>query len=173
MAAFLRSLFPRLPFATSAVASRPATTSVKAPAMAMTWAATTNSAAAAPLPQTRPLHTTSPLSRGQPGGKEKMKGNKRKKKENLPDPRIKNIRLSTSQRVPAPLRFARSRYMRHWTIHRAWLLYQRQVREAKDRELERYVGAFPCLCLAGGHLLGVFCGARALFSFSFHPTLRR
>jgi large subunit ribosomal protein L40 len=32
---------------------------------------------------------------------------------------------------------ARNRYLRHWTIHRAWLLRERKVREARLRELTR------------------------------------
>jgi large subunit ribosomal protein L40 len=32
---------------------------------------------------------------------------------------------------------ARNRYLRHWTIHRAWLLHQRKTREAHERELMR------------------------------------
>lgn len=40
--------------------------------------------------------------------------------------------------VPSPLRFGRNRHLRHWTIHRAWQLFQRQQRENKDKELNRY-----------------------------------
>ncbi len=39
--------------------------------------------------------------------------------------------------TPRPLRFSRLRALRHWTIHRAWLLHQRHLRESHERELER------------------------------------
>ncbi|KMU84984.1 hypothetical protein CIHG_02767 [Coccidioides immitis H538.4] len=38
--------------------------------------------------------------------------------------------------TPRPLRFSRDRYLRHWTIHRAWNLYQAKRRAARDLELE-------------------------------------
>lgn len=39
--------------------------------------------------------------------------------------------------APPPLRMARLRYLRHWTIHRAWLLFRRQQREAGIKERQR------------------------------------
>ncbi|KAI5865129.1 hypothetical protein GGS23DRAFT_557821 [Durotheca rogersii] len=39
--------------------------------------------------------------------------------------------------VPAPLRFARNRALRHWTIHRAWQLFQRNERVRQEYELQR------------------------------------
>lgn len=38
---------------------------------------------------------------------------------------------------PAPLRMARNRALRHWTIHRAWMLFQRRQRESKEKEMYR------------------------------------
>lgn len=75
------------------------------------------------------------LSKGGAGNKKK----KRKGKGDEPDPRIINLKLSIPRKVPAPLRFARNRALRHWTIHRAWLLYQRKEREREERELMRLV----------------------------------
>jgi large subunit ribosomal protein L40 len=49
---------------------------------------------------------------------------------------------------PAPLRMARNRALRHWTIHRAWLLLRRQQREAKDRELYRMYQGMSNACEA-------------------------
>ncbi|ORY62436.1 uncharacterized protein BCR38DRAFT_346844 [Pseudomassariella vexata] len=79
--------------------------------------------------------------------KEKSKGKKKKKnKGDEPDPRIRNIKLSISRRVPAPLRFARNRALRHWTIHRAWLLFQRKEREREQRELMRTYQSMSNAC---------------------------
>ncbi|KAI0020527.1 hypothetical protein F4780DRAFT_741807 [Xylariomycetidae sp. FL0641] len=53
------------------------------------------------------------------------------------DPRIKNLKMAMPRSLPPPLRFARNRHLRHWTIHRAWLLFQRKERERRAHELER------------------------------------
>ena len=71
------------------------------------------------------------------GGKGQKNSKKRKQGANGPDPRIRNLKMSMSRAVPAPLRFARNRALRHWTIHRAWMLYQRKERERQTHELER------------------------------------
>jgi hypothetical protein len=39
--------------------------------------------------------------------------------------------------TPRPLRFSRTRYLRHWTIHRAWSLFTSSLRTSRERELER------------------------------------
>jgi large subunit ribosomal protein L40 len=41
---------------------------------------------------------------------------------------------------------ARNRALRHWTIHRAWLLFQRQQREAKEKELHRMYQSMRSAC---------------------------
>ncbi|EQB45533.1 hypothetical protein CGLO_15584 [Colletotrichum gloeosporioides Cg-14] len=51
--------------------------------------------------------------------------------------KILNLKQHLFARAPPPLRMARNRHLRHWTIHRAWLLLQRQQREARERELYR------------------------------------
>ncbi|KAK2053808.1 hypothetical protein LY76DRAFT_597520 [Colletotrichum caudatum] len=51
--------------------------------------------------------------------------------------RVANIRQHLFAQAPPPLRMARNRHLRHWTIHRAWLLLQRQHREAREAELLR------------------------------------
>jgi large subunit ribosomal protein L40 len=68
------------------------------------------------------------------------KGNVQKK-----DPRITLIRYHLQHpKTPRPLRLSRMRGLRHWTIHRAWMLYQRNLKEKEGLELERYVF---CNCL--------------------------
>jgi large subunit ribosomal protein L40 len=71
------------------------------------------------------------------GGKGQKGSKKRKQGDSGPDPRIRNLKMSMPRAVPAPLRFARNRALRHWTIHRAWMLYQRKERERQAHELER------------------------------------
>ncbi|WYZ42677.1 hypothetical protein EsH8_VI_000376 [Colletotrichum jinshuiense] len=51
--------------------------------------------------------------------------------------RVANIRQQLFAQAPPPLRMARNRHLRHWTIHRAWLLLQRQQREEREKELYR------------------------------------
>ncbi|TDZ67605.1 hypothetical protein CTRI78_v002824 [Colletotrichum trifolii] len=59
--------------------------------------------------------------------------------QNTPDyvQKVLNLRQHLHARAPPPLRMARNRHLRHWTIHRAWLLLQRQQREAREKELYR------------------------------------
>ncbi|KAJ4403504.1 hypothetical protein N0V85_005088 [Neurospora sp. IMI 360204] len=70
---------------------------------------------------------------GQKAGAKKSKGPKQV------DPRIINIlrhfAVLSPKRIPPPLRFGRNRYLRHWAIHRAWLLWRRQQREQRERIL--------------------------------------
>lgn len=51
--------------------------------------------------------------------------------------RLAVIRGNLHGFAPPPLRMARNRYLRHWTIHRAWQLHQRKLRESHERELMR------------------------------------
>ncbi|KAJ5132774.1 hypothetical protein N7448_006932 [Penicillium atrosanguineum] len=48
--------------------------------------------------------------------------------------------------TPRPLRFSRNRYLRHWTIHRAWQLFQAKQRSAHELELERQYQAMQSAC---------------------------
>lgn len=79
-----------------------------------------------------PFTTTAPIS-ARPG-----KGSAPKT-----DPRITLIRYHMQHpKTPRPLRFSRMRALRHWTIHRAWLLFRRKQRDAERLELERSVCTF-------------------------------
>ncbi|KAK1780073.1 hypothetical protein QBC45DRAFT_450403 [Copromyces sp. CBS 386.78] len=66
-------------------------------------------------------------------------GSKKKGGPKQADPRIINIlrhfAVLSPKRIPPPLRFGRNRYLRHWTIHRGWLLFRRQQREQRERIL--------------------------------------
>ncbi|KAI5925379.1 hypothetical protein F4810DRAFT_708765 [Camillea tinctor] len=77
----------------------------------------------------------------------KKKGKKKKKgKGEERDPRIVNLKSSMPRVVPAPLRFARNRALRHWTIHRAWQLFQNKERQRRNHELERMYQSMHNAC---------------------------
>ncbi|KAI1105201.1 hypothetical protein F4804DRAFT_305043 [Jackrogersella minutella] len=145
-----RCLFTRLQSTSSCSRLLPSS-----PLLPSTRAAAAIATTPAPFQRTtmcRPMHTTAPrdakgpkftghakgISRGPRDGKTKGK-KKGKGKGEGPDPRILNLKISMPRAVPAPLRFARNRALRHWTIHRAWLLYLRKEKEREAHELERYV----------------------------------
>ncbi|GFF44157.1 54S ribosomal protein L28, mitochondrial [Aspergillus udagawae] len=72
-----------------------------------------------------------------------------KRSKNAPrgDKRITLIRYFLWHPLtPRPLRFSRTRYLRHWTIHRAWQLYQAQQRRARQLELQRQWQAMYAAC---------------------------
>ena len=48
--------------------------------------------------------------------------------------------------MPRPLKFSRTRYLRHWTIHRAWQLYRHTVKRKRQLELERQYNAMAAAC---------------------------
>ncbi|KAI0882818.1 uncharacterized protein GGS22DRAFT_168872 [Annulohypoxylon maeteangense] len=147
----LRSLFARLPSRTP-LTNIPLRTSPLPPtrSTAITLPSLTTSC--------QMLHTTSPQnakpnspkskskSKGQGGGRTTRRGKRGKGKGEGPDPRIVNLKSSMPRAVPAPLRFARNRALRHWTIHRAWLLYQRKERVREERELERMYNSMNTAC---------------------------
>ncbi|KAG9230681.1 hypothetical protein BJ875DRAFT_471493 [Amylocarpus encephaloides] len=73
----------------------------------------------------RQFTTTSPLH-AKPSGKDKA------------DPRISLIRYHLQHpKTPRPLKLSRMRALRHWTIHRAWMLARRTRQEGEERELKR------------------------------------
>ncbi|KAI1651498.1 uncharacterized protein F4817DRAFT_133258 [Daldinia loculata] len=153
-----RGLFTRLPSTT------PLSSLFHGPSSSRTVAATAVAACSSPFfstPASRQIHTTPPRnarigggkgssakgsggkgSGGKGSGKKKRKGGKGEG----PDPRIMNLKASMPRAVPAPLRFARNRALRHWTIHRAWLLYQRKERDRKAHELERMYQSMHNAC---------------------------
>lgn len=59
------------------------------------------------------------------------------------DPRITLIRYHLQHpETPRPLRLSRMRALRHWTIHRAWMLARRKKMKAEEGELMRYAEPF-------------------------------
>ncbi|KAK5996685.1 hypothetical protein PT974_02025 [Cladobotryum mycophilum] len=51
--------------------------------------------------------------------------------------RIRTLKRNMFSPAPPPLRMARLRYLRHWTIHRAWMLFRRQQHEVVEKERSR------------------------------------
>jgi hypothetical protein len=102
------------------------------------------------LPSTTPLR--SPLS-NHFSTSPQLLARGRKGKQNTKDPRVSLIRYHLRHaQNPRPLRFSRMRALRHWTIHRAWMLNRRKRLETEDLELQRYVALLlvaispvPCL----------------------------
>ncbi|KAK4040227.1 hypothetical protein C8A01DRAFT_15850 [Parachaetomium inaequale] len=92
---------------------------------------------------------------GKPGGKPqaggKKKGGKRGVEEQR-DPKMINMlshfAVLSPNRIPPPLRMGRNRHLRHWTIHRAWLLFRRREREARERNLMRQHQSMSNACEA-------------------------
>ncbi|KAI0163541.1 hypothetical protein BJ166DRAFT_526615 [Pestalotiopsis sp. NC0098] len=132
----LNSLFSRLrvsPAPRAIASSTPATATTTASSRTTTMAM----AAARPFTTTPCATAKAGGGKGKPSSGNKPGKKKKKDKGAQPDPRIKNLKLSMPRKVPAPLRFGRNRHLRHWTIHRAWLLWQRQEREREENELMR------------------------------------
>lgn len=94
-----------------------------------------------------PFSTSTPLSaRASPTRRDGKKG----KHVVQQDPKIvsmkKHLSLLSPRRIPPPLRMARNRHLRHWTIHRAWQLFRRRQREAGERELMRMYQGMSLAC---------------------------
>jgi len=65
------------------------------------------------------------------------------------DTRVRMIRYflhHPAKHTPRPLKFGTMRMLRHWTIHRAWQLFQRSERMARERELERQYNKIRDAC---------------------------
>ncbi|KAI1820406.1 hypothetical protein F4861DRAFT_545721 [Xylaria intraflava] len=146
------SLFARLSLLSSAPASFSATT-VGTPSVIRSPATAITSTLLAPLfsrqwPQSRSFHATGAQEKSVVPAKGGQNTRKRGKGKNVtgPDPRIVTLKAAMPRKVPAPLRFARNRALRHWTIHRAWLLYQRKERDRQAHELERMYQSMHNAC---------------------------
>ncbi|SPQ23909.1 85ef7965-c073-44c5-9ebe-6127e3e8405b [Thermothielavioides terrestris] len=76
---------------------------------------------------------------------------KAKGKDDEPtDPRIinmlKHFAVLSPRRIPPPLRMGRNRYLRHWTIHRAWMLFRRRQRHERESNLMRQYQSMRDAC---------------------------
>lgn len=114
-----------------------------------------------PSSSSRCLSTTTRLSAAK-GGSTKNKVPLAKKPAKTPkkkrnaaearDPKIVNMLKYMSalspKRLPPPLRMARNRWLRHWTIHRAWMLFRRQETAAREKTLMRQYQGISNACEA-------------------------
>lgn len=64
------------------------------------------------------------------------------------DPKVADLMkfIYAGSQLPPPLRMARNRWLRHWTIHRAWQLFQRKEHEAREREMMRMQQSMEHAC---------------------------
>ncbi|KAJ5188540.1 Ribosomal protein L28/L40 mitochondrial [Penicillium cf. griseofulvum] len=76
--------------------------------------------------------------------------------------------------TPRPLRFSRNRYLRHWTIHRAWQLFQAQQRRKHELEMMRQYQSMQDACEElrtgagdGGKLFRVSMNKKGIFTDMF------
>ncbi|RDA87459.1 hypothetical protein CP532_2780 [Ophiocordyceps camponoti-leonardi (nom. inval.)] len=116
-----------------------------------------------PPPRCRPLWTTPPLhyprapppshkrgsgpkgntksgSKSGPQSKQQQKKKKKKGKGQSKSEHYHKVRILTRNMfspAPPPLRMARLRHLRHWTIHRAWQLFRRQHHQRLAHERHR------------------------------------
>ena len=100
------------------------------------------------LPSPRCISTTPALS-----AKDKAKAGKKGARRGADrDPKIVTMLQFMAQlsprRLPPPLRMARNRHLRHWTIHRGWLLFRRRQREERERTLMRQYQSMNAACEA-------------------------
>ncbi|KAJ5793581.1 hypothetical protein N7457_000180 [Penicillium paradoxum] len=99
----------------------------------------------------------------------------RKGNPNPTDKRITLIRYFLHHPLtPRPLRFSRNRYLRHWTIHRAWQLFKAQQRRKQELELMRQYQSMHDACEElrtgagdGGKLFRVSMNKKGVFTDMF------
>ncbi|EPE09079.1 ring finger domain protein [Ophiostoma piceae UAMH 11346] len=118
--------------------AQPTSTSISALTTARTFSSTPSALAGPPLGFKR--------GAGPQGGAGKVARAKRMATERDPKVRILDKALYKLKFIPPPLRMARNRYLRHWTIHRAWLLFRRQAREQRERELMQQYQSMANAC---------------------------
>ncbi|RVX66586.1 hypothetical protein B0A52_09463 [Exophiala mesophila] len=90
-------------------------------------------------------HPFAPQQQSSPFSSSTSRAAKGKKGRGIkPDRRITLIRYFLNHptfHTPRPLRFSRTRYLRHWTIHRAWNLFSAKMKKERALELERQYNA--------------------------------
>ncbi|PSS20290.1 hypothetical protein M430DRAFT_49982 [Amorphotheca resinae ATCC 22711] len=91
--------------------------------------------------------TLSPLSQSKPFSTSPQLLARPSKKQPGKDPRITLIRYHLQHpKTPRPLRLSRMRALRHWTIHRAWMLSRRKRLEKEEAELYRMYQSMHAAC---------------------------
>ncbi len=117
-------------------------TSLPRTTTAMLSSSTTRSFSTTPAVLAR--KATPPMTKGKKGaaGKFKPSAPKRKAKGRATGltesaKKVRTLKQNMFSPAPPPLRMARQRHLRHWTIHRAWQLFRRQQHEAQHKERSR------------------------------------
>ncbi|KAH6856948.1 hypothetical protein B0I37DRAFT_396392 [Chaetomium sp. MPI-CAGE-AT-0009] len=134
----LASRFLARPTTLTAALPHPSTTT-QCPAPSARTLSTTASTLAPPGAKSQKGAAKGPGKGGKPQQGKKKAGGKRGDEPR--DPKMINMlshfSVLSPNRIPPPLRMGRNRHLRHWTIHRAWLLFRRREREARERNLMR------------------------------------
>lgn len=87
-------------------------------------------------------------AKGKTQTKAKPKKKNKSKTQSENAKHIKTLKQNMFSPAPPPLRMARHRHLRHWTIHRAWQLFRRQQHEATHRERSRMQAGMYNACEA-------------------------
>lgn len=113
------------------------------------------------LNSNRLFSTTTPVQKGGPQKKKKgpslpprtnkpVRAKSKKGMQAEKDPRmvnlLKHFAVLSPKRIPMPLRMGRNRHLRHWTIHRAWLMFRRQERVKRETTLMRQHASMSAAC---------------------------
>ncbi|PFH57019.1 hypothetical protein XA68_15608 [Ophiocordyceps unilateralis] len=99
----------------------------------------------APPPSKKSSYSASSTSTSASSKKKKRKG----RAPQIRSPYYEKVRILTRNMfspAPPPLRMARLRHLRHWTIHRAWQLFRRKYHERLDHERHRLHAAMYYAC---------------------------
>ncbi|KAG6061720.1 hypothetical protein E4U17_000060 [Claviceps sp. LM77 group G4] len=87
-----------------------------------------------------------PGAGGKPGAAAKSARKNRTVPKSENSIRVQTLRKNMFSRAPPPLRMGRLRHLRHWTIHRAWQIFQRAQREATSKERQRMHAGMHSAC---------------------------
>lgn len=132
--------------ATAALSISPPTTTAS-PSTARAFSTTKPSHARAPPKQQRNVKGGATKGKGQPMDAAARKKRRAQMAAKL-DPKVADMMkfIYAGSQLPPPLRMARNRWLRHWTIHRAWQLFRRKEAEAREREMMRMQQSMAHAC---------------------------
>ncbi|ROW14099.1 hypothetical protein VPNG_04147 [Cytospora leucostoma] len=141
--------------ATTAAAPSPASTSSPTTPAATPAPRPFSTTAAAPARVTPKAQAKKPAGQkvGKPMDSAAARAQRKKRKSQMEaklDPKVSGLMkfIYAGSQVQAPLRMARNRWLRHWTVHRAWQLSRRREGEAAEREMMRMQQSMGRACEA-------------------------
>ncbi|KAG8166319.1 hypothetical protein KVR01_002008 [Diaporthe batatas] len=134
--------------ATAALSISPPTTTAS-PSTPRAFSTTAAPLARAPPKQQRNVKGGTGKGKGQPMDAAARKKRRAQMAAKL-DPKVADMMkfIYAGSQLPPPLRMARNRWLRHWTIHRAWQLFRRKEAEAREREMMRMQQSMAHACEA-------------------------